>query len=331
MVEVEKNFWKMVTEIRSALRNTAAPVTETLPEGPDLVGESSPGTSMIADRQLQPTTDQQATAGQLQQTIDQQMTVDGRLPHTTDQRAVASDGHQQLTSLDRAVTTNGDAQQTTKVQRQTDTQKLEVGASEQNSPFESLKLAFELPKIEIPYFYGEPGACGQISFRVVPVLVSSPNGKVVEANAFLDDGSEQTYVNEDLVAELGIHGKPEEVKATVLNGKEERFQSFPVKFDISPLNRPEKQYGIEAITIKNVCGKLKPIDWCRVSRDWDHLKDIEFPKFLGSRNKVDILIGLDHAGLHESIHEVKGRSGEPIARLTPLGYTCVGPVLSLTS
>ncbi|PIK49849.1 hypothetical protein BSL78_13292 [Apostichopus japonicus] len=145
-------------------------------------------------------------------------------------------------------------------------------------------------------------------------------------NAFLDDGSEQTYVNEDLVAELGIHGKPEEVKATVLNGKEERFQSFPVKFDISPLNRPEKQYGIEAITIKNVCGKLKPIDWCRVSRDWDHLKDIEFPKFLGSRNKVDILIGLDHAGLHESIHEVKGRSGEPIARLTPLGYTCVGPV-----
>ncbi|PIK47573.1 hypothetical protein BSL78_15560 [Apostichopus japonicus] len=170
------------------------------------------------------------------------------------------------------------------------------------------------------------GACGQISFRVVPVLVSSPNGKVVEANAFLDDGSEQTYVNEDLVAELGIHGKPEEVKATVLNGKEERFQSFPVKFDISPLNRPEKQYGIEAITIKNVCGKLKPIDWCRVSRDWDHLKDIEFPKFLGSRNKVDILIGLDHAGLHESIHEVKGRSGEPIARLTPLGYTCVGPV-----
>ncbi|XP_053400438.1 uncharacterized protein LOC128557265 [Mercenaria mercenaria] len=37
-----------------------------------------------------------------------------------------------------------------------------------------------------------------------------------------------------------------------------------------------------------------------------------------------MLIGLDYSDLHQSLHEVKGGEGEPIARLTPLGWTCVG-------
>ena len=39
----------------------------------------------------------------------------------------------------------------------------------------------------------------------------------------------------------------------------------------------------------------------------------------------DILIGVDHVDLHYSFKDVKGRPGEPVARLTPLGWTCVGP------
>ena len=40
---------------------------------------------------------------------------------------------------------------------------------------------------------------------------------------------------------------------------------------------------------------------------------------------VDILIGVAHINLHYSFKDVKGRPGEPVARLTPLGWTCVGP------
>lgn len=47
---------------------------------------------------------------------------------------------------------------------------------------------------------------------------------------------------------------------------------------------------------------------------------------MAKRSTVDILIGLDNAELHSSYQEVIGRSREPIARLTPLGWTCVGTV-----
>ena len=37
-----------------------------------------------------------------------------------------------------------------------------------------------------------------------------------------------------------------------------------------------------------------------------------------------MLIGLDYLELHTSLREVYGTPGDPIARLTPLGWTCIG-------
>ena len=36
---------------------------------------------------------------------------------------------------------------------------------------------------------------------------------------------------------------------------------------------------------------------------------------------------MDYPELHQSIREIRGEVGEPIARLTPLGWTCVGKTL----
>ena len=50
---------------------------------------------------------------------------------------------------------------------------------------------------------------------------------------------------------------------------------------------------------------------------------MNFPR-VAKRTVVDVLIGLDCADLHCTLQEVRGRPGEPIARLTPLGWTCIG-------
>ena len=39
---------------------------------------------------------------------------------------------------------------------------------------------------------------------------------------------------------------------------------------------------------------------------------------------VDLLIGIDYPDIHYSHHDIKGKPGESIARLTPLAWTCVG-------
>ena len=42
-----------------------------------------------------------------------------------------------------------------------------------------------------------------IALRSVPVIISA-NGKKLQINALLDDGSTKTYINEDIASELGI-------------------------------------------------------------------------------------------------------------------------------
>ena len=68
---------------------------------------------------------------------------------------------------------------------------------------------------------------------------------------------------------------------------------------------------------------MRVTDWSTCVDRWLHLKGIAFQQ-LGSKPIVDLLIGLDSVDLHYSFKDIKGEPGQPIARLTPLGWTCVG-------
>ena len=68
---------------------------------------------------------------------------------------------------------------------------------------------------------------------------------------------------------------------------------------------------------------MKAIDWSICAKEWPHLLCLEFPKS-GPRLTIDVLIGLDCADLHFSFQDIRGVPGQPVARLTPLGWTCIG-------
>lgn len=40
---------------------------------------------------------------------------------------------------------------------------------------------------------------------------------------------------------------------------------------------------------------------------------------------VDLLIRVNNADLQYSFVDIRGKAGEPVARLGPLGWTCIGP------
>lgn len=83
--------------------------------------------------------------------------------------------------------------------------------------------------------------------------------------------------------------------------------------------------SIEATTVEHVTGNLQTIDWNKQSHKFKHLQGLRFPS-VKHKNTVDMLIGVDYANLHCALHEITGELGEPVARLTPLGWTCVGPI-----
>ena len=58
-------------------------------------------------------------------------------------------------------------------------------------------------------------------------------------------------------------------------------------------------------------------DWNQHKVKWKHLKDI--------------LIGSDHPELTLAVRECYGPIGAPVERKSPLGWTCVGHLLALSS
>ena len=98
---------------------------------------------------------------------------------------------------------------------------------------------------------------------------------------------------------------------------------MPIDVEIVSLDRRMSK-TVSAFTTERVSGNLEAINWRKHANKWPHLRGIQFPK-PGPHPLVDVLTGVDHADLHYSLKDVKGRPCEPVSRLPPLGWTCVGP------
>ena len=165
-----------------------------------------------------------------------------------------------------------------------------------------------------------------LALRTVPVFLKNGNRRI-KVNALLDEASTKTYLNADVAAELGLQGHPQNVTVNVLNGQTETFETTPVEVDLESLDGNVKT-TINAFTAERVTGNMKVIDWGKYTTNCTHLKGIQFPNPC-IRPIVDLLIGIDYVELHYSFKDVRGQLGEPIARLTPLGWTCTGTVSGL--
>ena len=102
----------------------------------------------------------------------------------------------------------------------------------------------------------------------------------------------------------------------------ETFETSPVECVIESLDGKSCS-KVTAFTANRVTGNMKVTDWNTCAKLWPHLKGLPFYK-LGSKSTVDVLIGLDCSDLHFSVKDVRVNPGEPVARLAPLGWTCVG-------
>ena len=111
------------------------------------------------------------------------------------------------------------------------------------------------------------------------------------------------------------------------DGQTETFETTPEEVKLESLDGNVKT-KLSAFTAERDTGDMEVISWKKHAARWSHLKRIQFPN-LGIRPIVDLLIGIDYAELHFSCKDIRGNLGEPVARLTPLGRSCTGPVSGL--
>ena len=167
----------------------------------------------------------------------------------------------------------------------------------------------------------------QVALRTIPVILSNGRNKLV-VNALLDDESTKLYVNSDVAFQMGSHGSVQRIQVGVLNGKLETLDVMPVELIVESLDGKVKD-EVSVFTVKQVTGGMKVVNWNKHKDKWNHIKEIIFPE-PASKKYIDILLGMDYPQFHTSVKEVKRKKEDPVARLTPLGWTCVGQPVSST-
>ena len=93
---------------------------------------------------------------------------------------------------------------------------------------------------------------------------------------------------------------------------------MPVEFMVKSLDGKVKQ-RISVFTVKQVTDGMKVINLNKHKDKRNHSKGIQFPE-PSSKNHIDILLGTDYPQFQKSIKEVKGKNGDSVTRLTPMGW-----------
>ncbi|KAL9987285.1 hypothetical protein ACROYT_G001567 [Oculina patagonica] len=128
----------------------------------------------------------------------------------------------------------------------------------------------------------------EVALRTVPIILKNGNRRIT-VNCLLDEGSDTTYVNEDVVNELGLTGEKEPITVKVANDQTIRFVSGTFEIGLESTDG-RVDTKITAKTSTKICGGLRAVNWIKIQDRWNHLRGIPFPS-LTERNRIDVLLG----------------------------------------
>ena len=150
----------------------------------------------------------------------------------------------------------------------------------------------------------------------------------IETYALLDDGSDVSLCNIDLVKQLGITGVPTRFSLTTVNDGTRLKTGEEVILIVSDLKGQEVDITC-AWTVDKLPISRRSIPTASDVARWSHLDGIEFPEL--SNETVGIIIGSDVPEAHWVLDQCHGGRKEPYAIQTPLGWTLMGPIGSESS
>ena len=160
------------------------------------------------------------------------------------------------------------------------------------------------------------------ALMLIPVVLQGKD-EAIQCTALLDSGSTTSYIREDVAKAVGLQGELETLSATVLGGKKVSGTRERVTAGLGDI-AGTFQTTLSAWVLPTITNSLEATDWNSQKAKWPHLEDVTFPQITSPQ--VDILIGVNCAECHVCLSERRGRTTEPIARQTPLGWTCFGQV-----
>ena len=139
--------------------------------------------------------------------------------------------------------------------------------------------------------------------------------------ASLDTESNHTFIDKDTAVKLRLKRTMNQQIMTLSAGdKHVVVDSYGVEVRLTSLDGLITQ-TLTAYVMKNLTPKNHLDDWSKAKEDFSHLREIPFDPH-PQEALVSLKIGLDYAYFIQQSKHKPGKPYEPIAHLTPLGWTC---------
>ena len=166
-----------------------------------------------------------------------------------------------------------------------------------------------------------PGAVSLLS--VVCNIVNRKGRQNLKTVALLDSCSNMTCIDEDVAKRLGLKKRSSKITQSInVMHSTSTFESCKVEVPLTSADGLSF-FIIIAFTVKDLTRNTGIVDWSKEKEKFEHLRDIPFVP-LPENPIATLLIGTDNSDLLAPADPRKGKKGEPIAMLTPLGWTCFG-------
>ena len=157
---------------------------------------------------------------------------------------------------------------------------------------------------------------GEAILPIVLVEILGPKGANKQGNALLDSGAQISLIRLSVAEELRLKGKDATITIAKVGGEEEEMATKIFQVRVKSLDN-KTCYSVRAVGIPYISSNISEV---RIN---------EVAKFLGlgerkiqrSDGPVDLLIGIDHPGLHTG--ETK-QAANLVARHSPLGWVVFG-------
>ena len=163
-----------------------------------------------------------------------------------------------------------------------------------------------------------------VGLQTVVCTISARQGrKGNRVITLLDNGSTRTFIDKDsaIKHKLKRTSKEQTMQVNYLD-RQVNIDTYSVVFFLKSYDGSIVQ-TINAYTVKDLAKHIPVIDWSKEKHKFSHLQTVPFESH-PQANSINLLIGSDYLSLHKTIITKSGTADQPIARLTPLGWTCSG-------
>jgi hypothetical protein len=165
---------------------------------------------------------------------------------------------------------------------------------------------------------------GRNTFSLQTIVCNLQVGrKQVPIIAMLDNGSQTTYIDENVAKDLALPLSKAFTRTIKVANERKSVECAHANLQLSDISCLST-FSVKALTLKGLAEDTNVVDWRKNKSKFAHLANIDFPS-LPERAEISVIIGADNKHLHKAHQIVDGKSEhEPSAFKTPLGWTCLG-------